>query len=294
MKYNKFLRLNIHFGIMKKSFFLIYLFVIVVAIFAAVSFSGCLGLLLDSDETNETADISEIYDLNVFIPIVNGQERVVESGTYSTVSKSSDILVVSLVDNKKEIQILKDTGLFGLSNTRIKDVYFIAHDNFSMTPEGVNETISSPVVLPLEYRQKETSREVKLILEENFSGILVYTLSPMIGTNSIVVNDGAQAVQVILSDGYDTGNHLFGRPSPSPDSITDSDGQKIMKWNAPLGKVSVKYYQGNAPFYFTLVCIVLISFAALVWFRYQYQIRKLRRITNQSDPNSEEGFRNKK
>ena len=277
---------------MKKSF-LIFI-VIFAVIFAVLSFSGCLGLL-PSDETNETADVSEIYDLNVFIPMISGQERVVQSGTYSAVSKSSDILAVRLVDNKKEIQILKETGLFGLSNTRIKDVYFITHENFSMTQDGIHETISSPVILPLEYKQKESSKEVQLILEENFSGILVYTVVPTIGSNSIVVNDGAQAVQIILPNDYETGNRLFGRPSPTPDLIeTDADGQKILKWNAPLGKVSVKYYQSSAPLYFTFACLALAAFAALVLIRHRYQIRKLRRITNLSDPNSDEGFRNKK
>ncbi|MCL2141548.1 MAG: DUF5803 family protein [Methanimicrococcus sp.] len=255
-----------------------------------------MGLLSDSGETNETdVNISEIYDLNVFIPTVSGHEKVVESGTYFTVSNSSDVQVVLLVDNKKEIQILKETGLFGLSSTRIKDVYFITNENFSMTTDGINETVSSPVILPLEYAQKESSRDVKLILEENFSGILVYTMTPMIGSNSFSVNDGTQAVQIILSEDYETGNRLFGKPSPNPDSIqTDSNGQKILTWNAPIGNVSVKYYKNSAPFYFTLASIVLLALIGLIWFRYQYQIRKLRQITHLSDPNSEEGFRNKK
>jgi len=277
---------------MKKSFFLIFLTSI---LFAAVSFSGCLGLFSDSGETNETVDISEIYDLNVFIPTISGHEKVVESGTYSTVSNSSDIQVVMLVDNKKEIQILMETGLFGLSNTYIKDVYFITNENFSMTTDGINETVSSPVILTPEYKKSESSREVKLILEENFSGILVYTMVPTIGSNSIIVNDGAHAVQIILSEEYETGNPLFGKPSPTPDSIeTNSNGQTILKWNAPLGKVSVKYYQNNAPLYFALSVIVLFALIAFVWLRYHYQIRKLKQITQSFDSDFEEGFRNKK
>ena len=278
---------------MKKSSF-IFLFIFLFILFAAASFSGCLGLL-SPDDASEEVDISEINDLNVFIPIINGYERVVESGTYSTVSESSDIQVVLLVDNKKEIRLLKETGLIMFSNTYIKDVYFITHENFSMTPEGIHETVSSPAILSPEYIKSESSKETKLILEENFSGILVYTMVPTFGSNSIQVNDGAQAIQVILSKNYDTGNLLFGKPSPIPDSIeTSANGQTILKWNAPLGKVNVKYYQNNAPLYFTLAGIVLIVLIALIWFRYQHQIKKLKRTIRLSDPDFEEGFRNKK
>ena len=279
---------------MKKKFFLNSLLFIFV-ILAALSFSGCLGLL-SPDETNPAEpDISEMYDLNVFIPIVNGNERIVESGTYFTLPKSSDVQVVRLVDNKKEIRILKETGLFGFSSTHIKDVYFITNENFSMTADGINETIASPSLVPAAYKLKENSKEARLILEENFSGILVYTTSPTIGSNSVIVNDGAAAVQVILAEGYETGSLFFGKPSPAPDSTeTTSDGDKIMRWNAPTGKVSVKYYQNKAPLYFTLAGVVLLLCIALVLVRYQYQIRKLKKVTRLHDPDFDAGFRNQK
>jgi len=277
-----------------KTSLLLALILIITA--AAIAFSGCVsipGLTAEpeSESLNHMSDIPDRYETDIFIPLFNGEPKVVSSGSYYVLPKS-EVRVVRLVSDTNQIQILKETGLLAFGEGEIKDVYFLSAENFSMTPEGVKALETDPVWMDLNYTVKHTNRVSSVILEENFSGLIFYTYTPRSNNGRILVNDGAEAVQIILPANTTTGNRVLGTASPAPDiTETAENGEKIMKWNRPVTAVAVKYYNENAPLY------VLIGFsflggaiaAVLAWNR--FQIKRLRKITKFTDPDEEEGFR---
>lgn len=268
---------------------------------ATVSFSGCLtvpGLSGDSAQTGDgpegMSEVLELYGTDIFIPTIKGEQKVVSSGSYTVLSKS-EVQVLRLVNDTKDIPILKETSLLAFSEGEIKDVYFLTADSFSMTVEGVDALETNPILMNLNYSVKHTNQKSVISLDQNFSGLLVYTYIPKSDSNRIVINDGADAVRITLPVGMNTGNRILGTASPTPDTVeTLENGEKMMTWNAPVGAVAVKYYSENAPFY------MLISFSALagaiiaVFLWNRYQIRRLHRITEFTDSDAEEGFRKPK
>ncbi len=270
-------------------------FLFLILIVAAVSLSGCLSSLTgEKNSTTEAEDIDgvlDIYELNIFVPTVKGEEKIVESGTYFVDSESSAVQVVRLVNDRKEISLLRDAGLLSFKAPEFTEIYFITAENFTLTEEGIAALLENPVRADLTYKVESVTRSPTINLEENFTGVLVYTFSPHMGGTSVSVNDGAAAVQIILPDGLTTGNRIIGTASPTPDSFEeDENGRNILKWNSPLGGVGVKYYSENAPFYLLISFSALIGAVVAVFLWYRYQIKKLHKITKMID-DEKSGFR---
>ncbi|WP_318786151.1 DUF5803 family protein [Methanimicrococcus hacksteinii] len=272
-------------------------------ILIAVSLSGCLTALTGEQnsaaEAEDIAGVLEIYELNVFIPTVKGAEKVVDSGTYF-VSNTPATKVVLFVNNQNEISLLRDSGLLSFDAPVFEHIYFITAENtententedFSATPEGIKALIENPVLTDVSYTLKDAKNSPTLKLEENFTGVLVYTFIPQSGGTSVLINDKADAVQVILPEGMTTGNRIIGKASPNPDSAeTDGEGRNVLKWNNPIGNISVKYYSEKAPLYLIIAFSALIAAIALVYLWYRYQIKKLHKITELIDDETS-GFR---
>ena len=280
---------------MKKSLFY---GILIIAFAAFIFLSGCIsipGLTSDPDSENETADVSEIYNLSIFYPIISGQEKIVESGSYYAASDAPDVQVVRWINNTKDIQVLKETGLLVLTDAEIKDVYFIPAEKQTLTKEEMDALLEKPIPVELKYTIKNSSRTTHIVLEKNFTGLLAYTFVPSSNSNSIVVNDNAEAVKIVLPSGMNTGNRFIGTAKPTPDLIESGEnGEKILKWNAPIGKVSTKYYSEKTPFYMMAAAAALIGAIVAVYLWYRYQIKKLQKITKYIDPNENDGFSKRK
>ena len=272
---------------------------------SAVIFSGCVsipGQTTDSGpESNFSAarngdNILELFvpAIDIFVPVVREEQNFVSSGSYDVLQKS-EVRVVRLVNNTDKIQILKETSLLAFGEGEIKDVYFLSAENFSMTAEGIEALKTNPDLLNLNYTVKHTNKVSTVNLEKNFSGLIVYTYIPKSNSGRILVNDGAEAVRIILPAGTNTGNRILGMASPAPDSVeTANSGEKIMIWNAPVSAVAVKYYSEKAPFYILIAFSMLGGAIVAVWLRNRHQIKRLHKITKFTDPNEEEGFRKQK
>jgi hypothetical protein len=280
---------------MKKSLFY---GILIIAFTALIFLSGCVsipGLTSDPDSENETVNVSEMYNLSIFYPVINGQEKVTESGSYYAVSDSPDVQVVRWIENQKEIRILKETGLLVLTDAEIKDVYFIPSENQTPTKEEIESLINNPKVVDLNYTIKNSNKISQIILEENFTGLLAYTFVPSSDSKSIIVNDNVKAVRIILPPGMTTGNPLIGTTKPKPDLIeAGENGEQILKWKAPIGNVSVKYYSEKAPFYMMIAAAALLGAIVCVYLWYRYQIKRLQKITKYIDPDEKAGFGKRK
>ena len=281
---------------MKKGFVVLFLILIILTAFC-ISVSGCMSSLFGETETVELENADEIlsqYELNVFIPVILGKEKAVESGTYDVVN-ASEIRVIRVVNDSNEITLLKEQALLTFSDAEYDSIYFLTAENFSMSVDGIKAVLDEPIPVNMNYSLKATNKAAKLTLDQNFSGILVYTFRPSTNSTALVSNDGADAIQIILPENTTTGSRLIGRASPAPDIIeTNELGRTVLKWNAPVSSVSVKYYNENAPFYLLIAAVVLIVAVSGVFFWYRYQIKKLHKITELIDSDEESGFRKSK
>ena len=286
---------------MKTSLFSALILIITIL---AVIFSGCIFIPgqtgsepeSDSGAVSNDDNILERFTppIDIFIPVVNGEQNFVSSGSYNVLQKS-EVRVVRLVNNTDKIQILKETSLLAFGEGEMKDVYFLSAENFAMTAEGIDALKTNPYLLDLNYTVKHSNKMSTVNLEENFSGLIIYTYIPKSNSGRIVVNDGAQAVRVTLPEGVNTGNRIVGVASPTPDSVKVTDsGEKELIWNAPISSVAVKYYSENAPFYILAAFSVLSGAIVSIWLRSRHQIKQLHKITEYTDPDEEEGFRKQK
>ncbi|MDR2944350.1 MAG: DUF5803 family protein [Methanosarcinales archaeon] len=277
---------------MKKS-----LFPFLILIVAAVSLSGCLSALTETNNATEAEDIDavlDIYELNIFMPAAGDEDKIVESGTYFVDSESSAVQVVRLVNDQQEVSLLYDSSLLSFEAPEFTEIYFITAENFTVTGDGIAALLESPVMEKPVYSAENLKKSPIIRFEENFTGVLVYTFRPPSGSESVIINDGAEAIQIILPKGVMTGNRIIGTASPTPDSFEeDENGRNILKWNSPLTSVSVKYYSESAPFYLLILLSALIGAMIVVFLWYRYQIRKLRKITNLID-DEKSGFRKQK
>lgn len=276
---------------MKKGFFP---FLLLISVMAFVFLSGCLTIFSDSDDSsnNETVfDVLNLYELNIFVPILDGEEKVVGSGSYFVDKNSSKIQVVRVIQNQKEISLLKDDGFFSFEEPKYEDVCFITSSDFSMTNDSIYELEKNPEVRELNYSLKSINRSPTMSLEENFSGVLLYTFNPGGQDKSVTVNDGAEAIQIILPENIATGNRVIGTARPASDSTEQDDQNRtVLKWNEPAGLVTVKYYDENVPFYLFISALILLGTIVAVFVWYRYKIKNLQTITKLID-DEKSGFR---
>ena len=280
---------------MKKSVFLLFFLMLVIAV---VSLSGCLSALTgDSAEAEDISGVLEIYELNIFVPVINGEERVVDSGTYFVDSASSAVRVVRLINDQREVVLLRDSSMFSFSAPEFTDIYFITVENpedFTATREGIDMLLKNPVMANPAYTLRSSRNSNTIEFEENFTGVLVYTFRPQMRSTTIVVNDGAAAIQIILPEGLTTGNRLVGTASPRPDAFEkDEYGRNVLQWNSPLSSVGVRYYGENTPLYLLIAFSMLIGAVFAVYLRYRRQVKKLRQATSLVDDETS-GFRKQK
>ena len=281
---------------MKKGFFVLFLILILLTAFC-ISVSGCLSSLYnDTKKIEPVEDVDEIlkqYELNIFMPVIQGNEKAVESGTYY--ASASEIQVIRVVNASDEITLLKENALLALKDAEYESIYFLTAEDFSMTADGINAIAENPIPVNLNYTLNVSNKAAKLVLEENFSGVLVYTFRPDMNSTSFIINDGAKAVQIILPEKTTTGNRLIGRAAPTQDMTeTDEFGRTVLKWNAPTGTVSVKFYNESAPGYLLFAAIILVAASGIVFLWYRYQIGKLHKITKMIDSDDASGFRKSK
>lgn len=248
----------------------------------------------DSEDSlnNETVfDVLSLYELNIFVPNIDGENKVVESGSYFVSEDSSKTRVVRLIHNQSEVFLLKDDGFFSFEEPKYEDIYLITNSDFSMTEECIYKLVENPELYELNYSLKSSGRTPTLNFDESFSGVLLYTYNPSGRDTSLTVNDGAEAIQIILPENITTGNRIIGVAQPAPDSTEqDEQDRKILKWNKPAGLVAVKYYDENVPLYLFIAGFALLGIivAVLIW--YQYKIKNLRAITKLID-DEKSGFR---
>ncbi len=96
-------------------------------------------------------------------------------------------------------------------------------------------------------------------------------------------------VVVVLPEGYDSGNLVFGSPRPKPDDRSiDSDGRVQLRWDSPYPAtkfIIVKYYKSSLPTIMAILVLVMGMAALAIAIYFNSQIRKLRQLreTMESD-----------
>lgn len=91
-----------------------------------------------------------------------------------------------------------------------------------------------------------------------------------------------ETVVVLLPEGYDTGNVVFGTPRPKPDNRSiDREGRVRLVWYATYPahtNIMVKYYKSSLPTIMSILVIVLGAAALVIAVYFNVQIRKLQRM----------------
>ena len=248
------------------------------------------GIVYGAFPPAETPDSADRYIIDPYFPAdKDGNIRLRNTGTYTLSDDRSSVYVVRSVTDLSVIPVSSgSTGDFFFS-TKVSDVVFIQSEDLTPTMSSFYGITSGPVyvTVPYEISKNNSGRYIKTT--GNFTGIVCYTLSVPVG-NTITVNDGSEAVRIILPEGVSTGSRIFGKASPKPDlNIGQADRTTLLQWN-DAAAVSVSYYESYAPKAMGIIVAVL-GIITLVFLAFRsLQILALRHIINSVD-DGESGFR---
>ncbi|MBW6517633.1 MAG: hypothetical protein K0A89_03925 [ANME-2 cluster archaeon] len=91
-----------------------------------------------------------------------------------------------------------------------------------------------------------------------------------------------ETVIVLLPEGYETGNMVFGTPRPKPDNRSiDREGRVRLVWDASYPAhtyIMVKYYKSSLPTIISILVMVLGTATLVTAVYFNMQIRKLRQM----------------
>lgn len=123
----------------------------------------------------------------------------------------------------------------------------------------------------------------KIVVNESVEGHLNYSM-PIHDQRFFAPVNSIESVRVFLPQGYTTGNHLLGRPRPTPDEILEEGERLILVWDNPKTKaIDVGYYKNEAPRTFLFIFMLLAFLGGIVVLEYVLSIKKLRSIRESVD-----------
>lgn len=275
---------------MKKSFLFVLVFLLV---FASTFAMMTLLFMPSGGSDGETVPESMPYVFDPYFPADDsGQTPFVNTMTYTLSDDGDEIYVVRTVADASNITLFKGASFDLFGTSAISDVVFVSSENVSATAASFEALAKDPVFVTPEYSFKKTNSGRYLVLDENFTGLVAYTTTP--SGHTISGNGGGSAVRVYLPPGQATGNFVFGKASPKPDlGETDESGRTLLQWD-DVSAFSVGYYSRSAPRTMGLIAAGLFLVLGFLYLRHRLQMKFIREIIDEVDPDGNDGFRKKR
>lgn len=181
--------------------------------------------------------------------------------------------------SRLEVVVPKDiSGVKSEKGPGIDNLVIIGNTGSLMVYSGINEF--SNISHNVSYTESSRDRKIQIEFADTISGYVAYTYSWEQGQFYHILSRN-ETVNVVLPQGYDTGNMIFGSPKPKPDSKQLDDQNRIwLIWDDPNPKyqfIHVKYYKSSLPTIMGFVGLVLLVASLVTAIYFKNEMRKLRK-----------------
>lgn len=209
---------------------------------ALVVTAGCMSMFSDIPDEQLCEDQS--YDWNTSA-----------NATY-TLTADANYKAVYNVSGADELELYRDTGLGNERPVEIRSVEFLAADGTEYDCEDI---------------EVETTRSETVVTLPAEEGKFAYTASSTPKRFSVpVLVEGSH--EVVLPEGRETRNPIFGSVRPADNEVTEEDDRLHVRWDEVEGDtVLVQYYlQRDLTLFFGLA--VVAGLAAVAGILYYYRL----------------------
>lgn len=160
--------------------------------------------------------------------------------------------------------------------------------NLTLSDETENMTLLDEsgrnVTFNSSYRFLRGDHIYSLAFERNVTGRLNYTM-PLQGQQFILPIRDHGPLQIILPEGFTTGEKSLGIARPAPDEFVDAKSGSILTWNntTQISYIEVNYYRKSAPQALMIIMSILALTGLVLLAQYYLSIRKLKEARMQME-----------
>lgn len=241
-------------------------------IMMAFASNGCLESKNPKQVEIEPGDFSA-YEFTV------PEGKFTNSSTFFLYPNKTVRAIYTVVNSPRlEVVVPKDiSGIKSEKGPGINDLVIIGSNDSSMVFSDINKF--SNISHNVSYSESGGNKKVQFEFADYINGYVAYTYSWEQGQFYHILSRN-ETVNVVLPQGYDTGNIVFGSPKPKPDTKQIDNKSRIwLIWDNPNPKhrfIQVKYYRSSLPAIMGFVGLVLLVASLVTAIYFQNEIRKLR------------------
>ena len=232
---------------------------------------GCLESKEPKQIEIDPGDISA-YEFSVL------EGKFTNSSTFFLYTNKTVRAIYTVVNAPRlEVVVPKDiSGVKSEKGPGIDNLVIIGNTGNSMVFSGINEF--SNISHNVSYSESSQNKKIQFEFADTINGYVAYTYYWEQGLFYHILSRN-ETVNVVLPEGYDTGNMIFGPTKPKPDTKRLDEQNRIwLVWDNPNPEhqlISVKYYKSSLPTIMGFVGLVLLVAFFVTAIYFKNEIRKL-------------------
>ena len=191
------------------------------------------------------------------------------------------VRAVYTVVNAPRLEVVVPKDISGVKSGKGPEIYnlvIIGNTGSSMVFSGINEF--SNISHNVSYSESSRNKNIQFEFADTINGYVAYTYYWEQSLFYHILSRN-ETVNVVLPEGYDTGNIIFGLLKPKPDTKRLDDQNRMwLIWDNPNPKyqyIRVKYYKSSLPTTMGFVGLMLLVASLVTAIYFKNEIRKLRK-----------------
>ncbi len=239
----------------------------------AFTSNGCLESKELKQIEIDPGDFSE-YEFKV------PEGKFINSSTFYLYPNKTVKAIYTVVNAPRlEVVVPKDiSGVKSKKGPGIDNLVIIGNTGSSMVFSSINEF--SNISHNVSYSESNRNKNIHFEFADTINGYVAYTYYWEQGLFYHILSRN-ETVNVVLPEGYDTGNMIFGLLKPKPDTKRLDDQNRMwLIWDNPNPKyqyIQVNYYKSSLPTIMGFVGLVLLVASLVTAIYFKNEIRKLRK-----------------
>ncbi len=245
---------------------------LIALIMMAFTSNGCLG---SKDPEHIEIDPGDFSAYEFSVP----EGKFTNSSTFFLYTNKTVRVIHTVVNVPRlEVVLIKDiSGVKSEKGPGIDNLVIIGNTGSSTAFSNINQFSNVPYNVSY---YESGGYKIQFEFADTINGYVAYTYSweQDLFYHTLSRNE---TVNVVLPEGYDVGNIIFGLLKPKPDTKRLDDQNRIwLIWDNPNPKhqlIRVKYYKSSLPTIMGFVGLVLLVASLVTAIYFKNEIRKLRK-----------------
>ncbi len=243
---------------------------LIALIMMAFTSNGCLGSKEAKQIEIDQGDYSE-YEFSV------PEGKFTNSSTFFLYPNKT-VRAIYTVVNAPRLEVILQKDISGVKSEKGPGIDNLVIIGNTGSFSGINEF--SKISHNVSYYESSSNKNIHFEFADTVNGYVAYTYYVEQGQFYHILSRN-ETVNVVLPQGYDTGNIIFGSPKPKPDTKQLDDQNRIwLIWDNPNPErqfIRVIYYKSSLPTIMGFVGLILLVASLVTAIYFKNEIRKLRK-----------------